>query len=338
MRNCWTICLLLGTVAWAQARPAAPAAAPATQSATGKQDEELTPASNVAPDAAVLTIKGLCSRPASNAGPEAANSACETVITRAQFEKLVDAIQPAMDAQSKRQFATAYPQTLMMAHEAEERGLDKQPRFEERLRFARIQILSQELVHQIQEDAAQVPETDIEDYYHKHTSEFEEGKLERIVIPNRRQMKSEGTSSAADAAKAAEDAMAQEAEILHQRALQGEDFTKLQKEAFAFAGVSGNNSPNPMMDNMRRRGLPLAHAAVFDLKPGQVSAVLSDATGHYIYKLDSKSIAPLDAVRQEIRNTLRRERVQRMIQSVQQPYTTEVNRAYFGASTGKDSD
>ena len=92
------------------------------------------------------------------------------------------------------------------------------------------------------------------------------------------------------------------------------------------------------MGKLRRKGLPPAHVSVFDLKTGQVSQVISDATGHYIYKLDWKGAEPVDAVRHEISNILRGERLRKMVQSLQQPFSTEVNEAYFGADADGDSD
>src|ERR1700674_4913744 len=337
MRDFWVGCLLIGTwsgTAAAQAKPATPAAAPNSPPAADQHDDDTQKppsATSVAADVPVLTIKGLCAQLTPTAGEDRAKSACQTVVTRAQFEKLIDALHAGKDAQTKRHLAKAYPQFLVMAHEAEQRGLDKQPRLEERLDFARLQILSQELMGQIQEEAARVPERDIEDYYQKNTSEFESASMERIVIPNRTQVKLQSNPQGAEQGKAAEDVMTKEAELLRIHAAAGEDFIKLQKQAYDAAGVSGNNAPNPEMDKMRRRGLPPAHASVFDLKPGQVSQVISDATGHYIYKLDWKGIESLDAVRQEISNTLRGQRVRKMIQSLEQPFTTEVNEAYFGA-------
>ena len=271
----------------------------------------------VAADAPVLTIKGLCA----SAESDHPKSPCQTVITRAQFELLADALHT--DPQTRHHFAKAYPQFLVMAHQAEQRGLDKQPRFQAKLNFARLQILSQELMSQIQEDAAKVPEADIEDYYRKNPGQFESLSVERIVIPNRVNQQN------AEPGHEAEDAMAKEAELLRTRAAAGEDFSKLQKQAYDAAGVSGNNQPNPSLGKMRRRGLAPAHASVYDLKPGEVSPVISDPTGHYIYKLDSKGIESLDAVKKEISNTLRAQRARQMIQSLQQPFTTEVNQAYF---------
>jgi hypothetical protein len=334
-RHFWVGFLLIGMLAWTQAKPATPTPAPPAD----QHDDTLKPpaATSVSADVPVITIKGLCAELTPAATADRAQSGCQTVITRGQFEQLINALRPGDDAQTRHHLANAYPQFLVMAHVAEQRGLDKQPGFQQRLEFARLQILSHELMRQIQEQAAQVPEPEIEDYYRKNTGEFEAVRVERIVIPNRAQVKS-GSNQDAEPGKAAEDVMTKEAELLRTRAAAGEDFSSLQKQAYDVAGVSGNNDPNPKLDKMRRRGLPPNHASVFDLKPGQVSPVISDPTGHYIYKLDWKGTESLDDVRHEITNTLRAQRLQKMMQAVEQPFSTEVNEAYFGADASVDPD
>ena len=333
MRALWVGFLLIGTTVWAQEQQAGPADVPKHAATADKHDDnpqKPPAATGIAADAPVLTVKGLCP----TTGAERTQSVCQTVVTRAQFEKLFDALRPGMDVESKRHLAKAYPQFLVLAHEAEQRGLDKQPRFEERLDFARLQILSQELMRQVQEEAAQAPAGDVEAYYRKNIAEFELASFERIVVPNRTQLPQPGAAEG----NAAEDVMTQEAELLRIRATAGEDFSKLQIQAYAAAGVSGNNSPNPKMEKIRRRSLPPAHASVFDLKPNEVSPVISDATGHYIYKLEWKGTEPLDAAKKEISNTLRGQRVRKMMESLEQPYTIEVNETYFGVDTNSDSD
>ena len=57
---------------------------------------------------------------------------------------------------------------LKMSTAAEKRGLDKTPAFDEKMRSARMQILSQELSNALQEDAGKVTDADIEDYYKKN--------------------------------------------------------------------------------------------------------------------------------------------------------------------------
>jgi PPIC-type PPIASE domain len=296
-------------------------------------DEQKAPpasASKVASDAGVITIKGLCAQ----TPPSAASGNCQTVITRAQFEKLTEALLTNMKFSRKRQLASAYPDLLAMAREAEARGLENSPRFQERLAFARVQILSQELIRQIDEQSAEIPEKDLEDYYHSHAAEFESAVFERIFIPNHKRMdplpKEKSTTEAVKAQrKEAEDAMIRLAEELHARAVAGDAFMSLQKEAYASAGMT-DVPPNPSLGQLRASGLPPGHASVFDLKPGEVSPVLSDSTGHYIYKVDSKENESFEAVKDEIHKMLENQRRDEAIQAIQRPVTTEFNPAYFG--------
>jgi len=109
----------------------------------------------------------------------------------------------------------------------------------------------------------------------------------------------------------------------------GEDFTKLQKEAFEAAGTKVEN-PTVNLPKVRRTGLPPAHVAVFDLKAGEVSQVINDNGGHYIYKVVSKEVLPLDQAKEEIRNKLRGERLKEMMDKYTNSFQATPNEAYFG--------
>jgi len=341
MRNVWTILLLFGSIAWGQALPAAPTpkrASPATKHADDDdEDAKAKPASvsKVAPNAAVLTINGLCSKLATQPGVKpaatSAHAACQTAVSREQFEKLVIALMPEMSPQTKRQFANSYPRLLVMAHEAQTRGLDKGTRFEQILAFARLQILSQELVRDFKEEAAKVPENDIADYYRSNAAAFEQVTVERIFVPARKQMDASSEKLPGDTQaqqKAAADEMTKEAEALRVRAAAGEDFTRLQQEAYDAAGFKTSAAPSAAQ-KLRRTQLAASQVSVFDLKPGEVSPVFSDSTGNYIFKLVSKGQQPLTEVRAEIRSTLQTQRLHAMMDRVDHSFTTDVNQAYF---------
>src|SRR5439155_27077690 len=99
-------------------------------------------AAHVPPDAPVITIKNVCD----NATAEAAKSAdCKTVVTRAEFERLLNAVAPQTPANARRQVATKYAKQMVMAHEPRKMGLDKGPHYEELMKIARMQVLAQVL-------------------------------------------------------------------------------------------------------------------------------------------------------------------------------------------------
>jgi parvulin-like peptidyl-prolyl cis-trans isomerase-like protein len=337
MRSLPLVCLLFATLAWCQDTPAPSKVPPDDRPHIPQDSDEQqglpASASTLAPDTAIITIKGICTPTSSSA----AN--CETVITRAQFEKLTDAVLANMKSSRKRQFAYSYPGLLAMAQEAEARGLDRNPHFQERLAFARLQILSQELVREIGEHAAQISPNDIEDYYRQHAAAFATATLERIFIPIRKNQNasSKGSTTPEKAQvqrKEAEDAMTREAEQLRTKAAAGSDFPTLQKEAY-LAAAATDVPPNSSLGDLRLAGLPPNQASVFDLKPGEISQVISDSTGHYIYKVDAKHVQPLNEASEGIRKALEKQRREEAIQSVQRPVTAVFNPDYFGP-TEKD--
>lgn len=338
-------CLLLAGLAYGQAAPPAPppAAGAKTESSASAVPDK-APEIKAGPDDPVITLKGLC------ADSTQQGDACQTVITRAQFEKVADALQPGMPPAMRRQLATRYGWALKMSVAAEKRGLDKTPAFEEKMRSARIQILAQELINALREDANKVTDADVEDYYKKNTPSYQQATFARILVPRAKQIPPSvvtpkagakaGTGTAiktsanqpptAAQQKAAEEAMTALARELRARAVKGEDPDKLQKEAYAAAGLTGN-APSTKMEKVRGGTLPASHRAAMDLKPGEVSKVISDPNGpHFIYKLVSQETLALDAVKPEIRSLISSQRYRDSTQSFQSGI--DLNDAYFGPS------
>src|SRR5579863_1221916 len=132
MRKSWLLCVFLGTLAWGQAQPMTPPAqAEATPNATAKP----APVAEVPESAAVLTIKGVCAATpkATSAAPAAGKTAaaakkpadCQTVITRAEFDKLAKALQQGpvpLNPQQKRQLATQLPSAIALSEAAKKKG------------------------------------------------------------------------------------------------------------------------------------------------------------------------------------------------------------------------
>jgi parvulin-like peptidyl-prolyl isomerase len=336
MRFLFCICLVLLGMAFGQApQPSAPPAAAEPGKPATSGSAPAAPQVEVGPNDTVLTLKNFC------ADTKQQGDSCKTVITRAQFDKLADALQPNMSPAIRRNLANKYTIMLRMSTEAEKRGLDKQQKFEETMRFARMQILSGELSHALQEDAGKISDEELEDYYKKNPSSYEQATLAKVFIPLTKQVPppappKPGTKAAPVPAtptevqrKAGEQAMKKVSDDLHAQMAKGEDPDKLQKEAFAAAGLPGN-PPKTQMEKVRRNTLPATHKTAMDLKPGEVSEVFSDPSGYYIYKMVSKEAMPLDSVKIEIRSALSSKRYRDSMESFQN--NVEMNDAYFGPS------
>ena len=169
MRKSWLLCVLLGTLAWGQAAPATPP--PASRGIVGPTPGNMArpqaappqrpPAAppdtsaSVPADAAVITIVGVCpaqpktaaakgttAKPATAAKTPAAKTPaadCKTIITKAEFEKLANALAPNLTPQLRKQLGGVLPQLIAMTSAAEKKGLDKTPEFKQKLKFARMQ-------------------------------------------------------------------------------------------------------------------------------------------------------------------------------------------------------
>ena len=335
MRTRWLLCLLLGGLVYGQAAPLPPVHPHPSAAANGDAEaaEMAAAAAKVAPTDPVITVKGPCTDPAKK------GETCESVVTREQFERLADALQPNMASPIKLRLATAYSRLVGMTHEAEKRGIDKSPKFEANMSFARMQILSQQLTGALQEESQKVSDADIEKYYKDKIDTYEEATLQRLYIPRTKQItppkpvpgvkKDKETLEREEKAreKAGEDAMTKAAAALRARAAKGESFDVLEKEAYVSAGLKGN-PPSTKMEKVRPATLPPAHKAALELKEGEVSPVISDPTGHYIYKLVSKQTLALDSVKPEIKNWIATERFRDLMQEFQG--TSKLNDAYFG--------
>ncbi len=290
---------------------AAPAAAPAP------------PVSTVPMDEPVITLKGAC-QPKSGAP----SAGCVSSLTREQFEKLTNALQPPekgpVPPDVRRKFATQYAKLLTFADAARELGLENDPKVQQIFTFAKNQILAETLNQHYVEEYSHPTDQQIQDYYDQNKKKYVEATLQRIIIPI-----NQGSAEKPKPDAAEEKAYA---EKIRARWVAGEDAAKLEKEAMEHSGVS--TAPPDVNVGARRPGtLPEAHETVFDLKPGEISQLFSDPAAFYFYKVLTVRQVPLADVKGNISQTLQRQQFNEKIQQVQSDVTPVLNDAYFGPET-----
>jgi hypothetical protein len=283
--------------------------------------------SNVAAEKPVIVIAGLCNRE-----PQNQNSACKTIVTRSQFERVITAIQPDMPVHARRAFALTYADALVLVERAEQMGLDTGPTFEEQMELARIDILTRALRNEILAKASQISEEDIETYYKDNRIMFEKAQVDRLFIPTTSQSESVSTSRVESAgqqgsSKGLKERSRTEADTLRAHAASGVDFSILQHEAYQNAGIQSGSPDTDMW--IRSISLPPNQRVVMALQPGEVSPVLKDPNGYVIYKMVREEVLPLAEVRNQIKETLRSQRAQEQMRSISNSATTTLNEAYF---------
>jgi hypothetical protein len=354
------IFLLFTSLAVAQTSPAAKSDLPSAPSESQHHDDDDLPpppsAAAVSPDSPVITVEGLCDstsgaakssgsaetkagtrteaakKQSSGSSSGVTSPGCKTVVTKAQFEKLVDALNPDMPATVRRQLAESYPRLLLFAGRARELGLDQEPSFPEMMRFASVQLLTQALNRYFQQQAKNISDAEVESYYKENAIKYQRADLIRIFVPAQTRQATK-TASEPQSGTAPDSPMKSLADKMRARAVAGEDFQQLQKEAFEAAGIA-SGSPNVSMGKMAATGLPLNHQKVFELEPGQVSEVIADSSGYYVYKIVSKQLVPLGQARGEIRKSIESQRFRDATAALAKSIHSELNPAYFVTSPG----
>lgn len=288
------------------------------------------PEPEVAPGATVITIDGVCEHPAADKPAD-----CKTTISKAEFEEAIKAIQPTIPpAAQRRQFANRYAMLLIFADQAHKQGLDKSPKFEEQMKLTRMEVAARMLGQDMQEKAGTVSDAEISDYYTQHAANFEQVDVQQVFLPHAKQPPPPAKAGTPPPAKPVitEEATRTEIEGLYKRAVAGEDFAKLQTEAYTFAGIK-NKPPDTKVKGLKRGTLTPNRAVVFELKPGDVSKVVTDPTGYFIYKLDKKDTVPMATVRADIENVVKTQKMQAAIKTMQGSATPKFDDTYFGPVT-----
>jgi len=304
-----------------QAQNAPSTAAPKTPKAgvpaTPKTAEA---AAEAPPETVVITLSGICpAKPAKPASP-AKPAECKIAVTRAQFDKVYAAVTagPQPRPMDKRLLATRYAQLLYAATLAENENLASSPEVQERLRLARLQVLQQELMRELQEKSQPSP-AELEQYYKANSKRFLELKVDRIWVPLRTK----------DNSKPDEAALKELAENLRQQAVSGADPKTLQAEAYEKAGLQ--NPPDPKLV-LRQERVPPAEQVILQLKPGEVSEVVKEPAGFYIFKLEEQRTIPLNEAMPEIQRTLGPDKLKQATDELARKATPDLNTQYFGAA------
>ena len=271
-----------------------------TSSASSKQGGSGAGSRGVAPTAAVINIDGLC-----QAGSEKKHE-CKTSVTRAQFEALLSVLPreggnsgQTMSPQAKRQFAVQYSHLLTLATNAEKLGLQNSPEGRELVQYAKLQALAQVMTHQLRGTAQPTPE-EINNYYEVNQRRYAELTLQRVFIPIHRQ--ADGKTNEVEMRALADD--------LRQRAATGTEFSELQLEANKKADIK---EPPESRIVLPASALSLSQQAVLQLKEAELSQVIQDASGFFVYKLESSRTLPFEAEEDEIHDTLAELKLQQQV-------------------------
>jgi hypothetical protein len=337
--------ILAGTCAFAQTAGAppvqVPSRPPAAQPFAPALPQSFNP-DNVAPNAAVVTIHGVCPKDAASAKTGSAKEgspkdgsgkadSCQTVITKEQFYAMLSGMNVTSQVSTPaamRNFAESYSQLLALAAAAENAGAEHDPRFQELMRIARIRALADTYRHSLEEKYSNPSQQEIEAYYNENISKYDSFKIERIIIPSI-------NPNRTPAGRAEYEKKFQKlANDIRERAARGEETQKLQDEVYKVLSLP---SPPKTDLGMKRRGVLSAgiEKDLLALKPGEVTRLEAEMSGLNIYKLRSRDTIPVEFVKAEIVRDLHQKNMEVAIKTVTGSIHPEFNEQFFGPTGGR---
>jgi len=289
----------------ARAEDAKPAALPSTRT--------------LARNFPVITVENVCPKAAPRAG------GCKTVITREEFEDLVEAVNPRMTKSDRQQLAQNYGRMLALEGEALRRGIDKKPQMQALLRYVRASALGGGAFRRVVREASENSEAAEEKYYKEHQASFERYTLERLFIPAiKQQVQQAKPLERDDGDEAALAEMKTLAEKMRAQAAAGEDFAALEKEIAQQSGLP--TAPAVEINDVLPGTLAKEHNQVFDLPAGSVSAMIADGNGFYVYKVMGKKAPEFESIRQQVKVELENHRAAAELKKIEH---VTVNDTYF---------
>lgn len=309
MRYLWLVVLLCATLAAAQGAPGSTPQRPASPAPAA--------AAPVAPDAPVITIEGYCA--ATESGKVQLQSAlappCKMVVTREQFERLAKALNPQGAPADMSRFARAYAQYMVAGNDAIKLGLDKSSETATLMDYMRLQALAMVLQHHYRDEVQNLSDADLQKYYNDNVAQFEEIQIERLYVPK-----------TLDGQKQDDAAVKALAEKLRARALAGEPFDTLQKEAF---GASKQTPPPTKVGPLHHGNLPNAlETQIFALKVGEISPVADEQGGCFVFRMVGRRTPPFAEVKDQIHKQLEQKKFTDLMKGVLELQPV-LNPAYF---------
>lgn len=296
----------------------------ATPHTSASNPPATTSAQAVAPDAPVITVHGVC--PAEKPSIGQKTDSCTVVLTRAQFEGMVRAInlsnQPFTPA-ALRSLGSSYVTLMALADAGEKAGVEKDSRFQEQMQVARTRALAEVFRQSLLDKYGNPSQEEIQNYYQQNLAQFEQTRIERILVPKVNPLHSQ--DKPADFEKKAREIAAQ----IRERAAKGEDPFSLQADVYKTLGLQTmppQIEVNPMQVRFFTKPV---RDDIHALKPGEVTRVEAELSGFNIYKLRSKDTLTVEQARPQIVRDLQQKNVDAALKAVTGSVHTEFNEEFF---------
>lgn len=295
---------------------------PPTQKPLATPPQPPVSATEVPPDAVVISVHGLCAP--EKGGAQQNSDSCTTTITRRQFDSMLAVMNITNQNYSPAALhgiAESYVQLMTLADAGQKAGLDHDPRFEEMMRVARVRTMA-ELYRRTLDEKFGSPSPEMVDaYYKENIGKYEQLRVDRVFIPLADPKKPQERVTF-------EKKASQKSNELRERAAKGEDMSALQEEAYKSLGLA---SPPKADQGAKRKGNypPAIEKDIFALKPGEVTKVETDLSGFSFYKVRVREPIPLEYVKAEITREIYQKNMEAAMKAATGHVHSEYNEQFF---------
>jgi peptidyl-prolyl cis-trans isomerase C len=247
--------------------------------------------------------------------------------TVADFNRLME-IFPAQQrtyysGPGRRKFAEDFSQLIILADEAKRQKLMDDPIIRERISLLTDQSLAQSMIQKVQ-DNIKIPDADVQKYFSDHIKDYDEVKASHILI---RVKDSPAALPPGKKDLTDEEARAKANEIYKAVSQPGADFAAIAK---AESYDQGSGARGGDLGNFKRgQMIPPFEAAVFSMKPGEISEPIKTPFGYHIIRLENRKSQTVEQARGDIENILRRERVEKEMDSIKKSVKVDLNDQFF---------
>ncbi len=292
-----------------------------------KPDPPADSASAVKDTEPVITIRGLCAEGGGSSGH--AGNPCNKQITRKEFERLLNALNPggqSVSSNGRQNLAQAYVEALAFADAARKAGTEDTEEFREVMFWVRLRTIADLYRRNLQEKYRAPEPEEIDSYYQQHLASFDRVHLLRILVP--RENFSGGDKNEFDKKALAA------AQVARTRAVNGEAPEQIQKDVYTGLGL--NLPPSTDLGSYQRADFIEKEAAdVFSLQPGEVSPLETEIKSYVIYKVASKETLTEAQVKADIVREITQQKYRAALKSVMDSAHADFNEQYFGPMAPK---
>lgn len=235
---------------------------------------------------------------------------------KSEIETLVRALGGPIMANfyaNRQAFLDQYALTLRLEQLADEKKMAEKEPFKSRLAYSRMMSLATAMLSESQRGESISPEEE-KKYYAEHKAEYSQAQTRLLFL---------GFAAQGSAGKSEAEVL-KTAQGLARQARAGGSFVDLVKKYSEDADSKSRDGEFPTIKPGDESLPPQVKAAVFALKPGEVTEPLRQGNGFYIFKLERFVEPDYMQIRAEVYNAMQKERFEAWMAEIKKTVKVEI--------------